>query len=113
MDEITISNLEIETLIGISDAEREETQKLLVSITMETDTREAGTSDDVQHSIDYADVASSIKTLAETKRKTVERFAEDTADMILTTYAPTKVTVSIKKFALPETDHVAITITRP
>jgi len=113
MDTILIQNLEVSTHIGVPDIERATEQVLKVSVWLHTDTRTAAKSDDVNDTIDYANVAERIQELANTKRKTVERFAEDIAGMILNEFVPESVSVSIDKFVLPNAERIAITINRP
>ncbi|OGJ56411.1 dihydroneopterin aldolase [Candidatus Peribacteria bacterium RIFCSPHIGHO2_02_FULL_52_16] len=113
MDTITIQNLELWTHIGVSEEERAQEQRLLVSVEMTVDTKAAAKSDDVTKSIDYYQVSEELKKLAKTERKTIERFAEDAATMILDRFKPKNVTVSVKKFAVPGSDFVAIAIRRP
>jgi len=113
VDSIIIDGLELSTNIGVPDVERATPQKVLVTVQLQTSTKEAGVSDDVSKTIDYAHVVESIKELAQTERKTIEKFAEDIAAMILKDFKPNAVTVTIKKFILPETDHVSVTINRP
>ena len=111
-DLLTITDLEIWSHIGVSDSERITDQRLLVTIEMMLDSRIAAKSDDVKKSINYFDVCEDVKKLALTERKTIERFAEDVAQMILKMHKPDTVTVSVKKFAIAETAHVSLTVTR-
>lgn len=113
MDTILIQELAVATHIGVPDTERAQQQTLKVSVWMHTDTKAAAQSDDIADTIDYADVAQRIQELGKTERKTIERFAEDIADMILETFAPESVSVSIDKYILPDAQRVAITINRP
>ena len=113
MDLITITNLELETRIGVPDEERATPQRIVVSMEITTDTRETAATDNIEAAIDYEAVANDIRTLAETQRKTLERFAEDIADMILAKYGAKIVKVDATKFVLPHTDGVSVSITRP
>ena len=113
MDSIAIFELEVPTHIGVPDAERAKEQIVKISIWLNIDIRAAAKSDNVDDSIDYADVASKVIELGKTERKTVERLVEDIAEMILKTYKTETVTVSARKLILQNTEGVAITITRP
>lgn len=113
MDSIYIDKLEVSTHIGITEQERSAPQKLHVSAELFLDTKSAAASDDIADTVDYAAVCDSIKLLAETERKTIERFAEDIATDILTKYAPASVKVSVWKYILKDTDGVCVTIVRP
>jgi dihydroneopterin aldolase len=113
MDSIIISDLEVYTHIGVPEDERKSSQKILVTVQMDTNTKDTAASDNIEHAIDYALVAEQIQKLALTERKTIERFAEDIAHMVLTQFKPSSVTVTTKKYVLPDANHVAVTITRP
>lgn len=111
-DSLTITDLELWTRIGVPKEERASEQRLLVSIEMSLDAKAAAKSDDVKKSINYVDVADDVKALAQKERKTIERFAEDVAKMILNNYKTSSVTITIKKFAIPGSTSVSLTITR-
>ena len=113
MDTIAIQDLRVSTKIGVPDSEREHEQELKVSVWFTTDTRAAAKSDNIEDTIDYAEVGLRIQQLGNTERKTVERFAEDIANMILNTFSTAEVSVSIDKFALPDANKVTVTINRP
>lgn len=113
MDTILIQDLRVTTSIGVPAEERAAPQELNVSVWLKLSTKEAAKTDDVSKTIDYAAVAEAISDLGKTERKTIERFAEDIADMVLDNFKPESVSVSIDKFVLPNAERVAITITRP
>ncbi|PIQ75810.1 dihydroneopterin aldolase [Candidatus Peregrinibacteria bacterium CG10_big_fil_rev_8_21_14_0_10_49_24] len=112
-DIICIQGLEVQTRIGVPDEERKATQRVLVTVQMHTDTKQAGESDAIADSIDYDLVAAMIAEEATKERKTLERFAEDIASRILAEFAPTSVSVSIQKFIVPNTQAVSVSIVRP
>lgn len=111
-DLLTITDLELWTRIGVTKAEREAEQRILMTVAMELDTKAAAKSDDVKKSINYSDVTADLKECAKKERKTIERFAENIAQMILRKYPAMKVMVNVKKFAVPESAHVSISINR-
>ena len=113
MDSIFINELQVPTHIGITPDERAKTQTLNVSLELFTDTSKAGASDDIEDTIDYDRVAKTVRTIGQTERNTIEKFAEDTAQMILRDFKPKSVKVSVWKYVLPDAKGVAVTITRP
>jgi len=112
MDCLCIDSLEVWTHIGVPDDERKKEQRLLISVELCTDLRPTGVSDDVKQSINYWDVSQRIKELAKIERKTIERFAEDVATMILSEFKQHSVKVSVTKFALPDAKSVSAIIER-
>lgn len=114
MDTLHIRDLRISTKIGITDAERIHAQELLVSIWMETSIRDVAHDDALMKGIDYAAVSKAIEDLGHTERRTIERFAEDTAKILLEEFKPHSVSVSIEKHPADIACAAAcITIQRP
>ena len=111
MDTLTIRDLELRTHIGVPDSERASEQKILVTIGLQLDTKSSAKRD--EPSIDYDHIVAALKEIAQTERKTIERFAEDAASMILEQFRPDSVTFTVTKFAVPGSKQVELTITRP
>lgn len=57
MDIVYIRELEIETIIGIYDWEREQRQTVSIDLEMATDIRPAALEDDISKTLDYKSVA--------------------------------------------------------
>ncbi|MCA9370584.1 MAG: dihydroneopterin aldolase [Candidatus Peregrinibacteria bacterium] len=112
MDTIHIEDLMLSTCIGITDEERSKPQTVKISVWLRTDISKAAKTDDINDTIDYAEVAKQIQILGKQERKTIERFAEDISQMILQKFDTNDVSVSVRKYCLEETDSVAITIHR-
>jgi dihydroneopterin aldolase len=113
-DLIRIVDLEVWARIGVPDEERALPQRLLVTLEMRVDGfREAAASDDVSLTVNYADVAQYIRNFAtERPRKLLETFAEDLSDGLLGAFLIKRLRLEIKKFVLPNTNHVAVEIER-
>ena len=60
MDKIFIRDLEIETVIGIYEWEREVKQIVSVSLEIEFDTKKAGISDKIEHSLNYKKISKKV-----------------------------------------------------
>lgn len=112
-DHINISGIEILANVGVPDEERESPQRIEVTIDMGTSLMRAGRTDDLSQTIDYFQVQQETIRLVQSKpRKLIETVAEEVAQMILKTFRPEKVTVSVKKFILANTRSVSVTIKR-
>lgn len=114
MDSLFLKDIRVWTRIGVPDAERKHEQELTVCLELFHPTRDTAVSDDVSIGINYKDVVDEVLSLARTERKTVERFAEEIAMVILKKFAPEGgVKVSVwKKPDLPIT-AACVTIVRP
>jgi FolB domain-containing protein len=84
MDQIIIRDLLARGIIGVNDWEREKPQDILINIVLFADLRQAGETDDLNHSVSYRTIAKRVQQHAETSaRLTVEALATDLAKICL------------------------------
>ena len=109
-----IVDLEVWTLIGVPEAERADSQRLLISLEMQVDSfARAAAEDDVTLTVDYFAVAQRIKAVVATRpRQLLETLAEEIAAYLLSDFPIQKLTLEIKKFILPDARHVSVKIER-
>ncbi|HNQ74918.1 MAG TPA: dihydroneopterin aldolase [Verrucomicrobiota bacterium] len=113
MATITITDLEVHFRVGVPDTERAQRQRLLLTLEMEHDVQTAVEHDDLTATIDYAAVADKIDALGRGQEwKLIEKLASDVADLVLTHYPATAVTVTVKKFPLPQAAQVSVKLAR-
>jgi len=97
----------------VPEEERASPQRLLITLAMELNTAPAGATDDLRKTIDYHAVYLRAQEIAESReRQLIETLGEDLASVILTEFPAEAVTVTIKKFILPQTRHVELRIRR-
>ena len=115
MGKIFIKDLEIETVIGIYEWEREVRQLISVKIEMTVDTKKAARSDKVEDSLDYKKVCKRISSLTKNlKSKLIENLAHKIAETILSEFSASNVIVTVEKpGALRGTKSVGVVIERP
>jgi FolB domain-containing protein len=98
MDQIFINDIIARGIIGITEAERKKPQDIWINITIFTDIRKAGESDDLADSIDYRTIAKSVIVCAESaNRMTVEALATDLANLCLQNEGVEKVRIKVEK----------------
>ena len=113
MDQITIEGLEVFYHVGVPKTERAKAQRLLISLTLETPFARAQATDDLNETIDYSAIAIGLTEFGKGRSwQLIERLANDIAEWILSEFRPLRVTVEIKKFIIPNTQHVAVKLTR-
>lgn len=113
MSKITITDLEVQFRVGVPDEERAKPQRLLLCIEMELNFNAAAATDDITATIDYFDVSQKIIALGTGRSwKLIEKLAHDIADLVLTGYHPTSVTVTVKKFPIPQAAQVSVSLTK-
>lgn len=109
MSEIWIRGLRVESRIGVPEAERGAPQEIVFDVLIEPQCRFDAVEDEIGRTVDYDAVARRIAALAaERPRRLIETLAEETARMILREFSARSATVEIRKFILPQTDHVAV-----
>jgi len=113
-DQIEIKDLLVRAILGINDDERENRQDVVINLTLETDTRRPGRSDDIRDAVNYRTIAKRVIDLAEESRYfLVERLAEEIARVCLADERVQRVRVSVEKpSALRFARSVGVTIMR-
>lgn len=113
MSYIKITDLEVRYRVGVPDAERAQTQRLLLTVEMESDFSAAAASDDIGDTIDYYLVAQKLLKLGEDRSwKLIEKLAADIADLVLREFRPQSVTVEVTKFPVPQARAVSVRFTK-
>jgi len=115
MDKIFIKNLEVETIIGFFDWEREVKQLVSISLEMKVDTKRAGVTNKLQDTLNYKKVSKKVISLTQkSKSRLIENLAHKIAKIILSEFAVLSVTVEIQKpGALRGAKSVGVLIERP
>jgi dihydroneopterin aldolase len=116
-DRIVITRLRVPTRIGVGDRERAQIQTVELNIEIEIDTARAGTTDELEDTVDYH---RAVRTVAELVRssetKLLERLAERVAATLLELEGVSGVMVEVGKHPPPveeDVDAVSVRITRP
>jgi FolB domain-containing protein len=97
-DTLTIKDLLVRTVIGVSEEERRDKQDVLISITIFTDTAVPGKTDNLADAVNYRTIAKKVLALAEhSSFHLVERFAEEIAALCLAEPRVEGVRVTVEK----------------
>jgi len=114
MDRITLSQLEVDCIIGIFDWERKRKQKVLIDLEMPCDARRAAKSDHINDTLDYKKISKSVLSLVQkSKFQLIETLAEAIAREILTISHIPSITVRVSKpGAVRYSQNVSVCITR-
>jgi FolB domain-containing protein len=98
LDKIIICDLLARGHIGISDAEREHPQDILINVTLSVDLHRVGKSDHIDDTVSYSTISRNILTLVDgSTRKTVEAMASDIATLCLKNELVHSVKVRVEK----------------
>jgi dihydroneopterin aldolase len=113
-DRIDIVGLAVPTVIGIFDWERKVRQRVILDLTLFTDTRRAARSDDIADALDYKRVSKRLQEFVRKSRfQLLEALAGEVAGILLEEFGARKVRVRVEKpGALRGARTVAVTVTR-
>lgn len=86
-DRITLKGLKIYAYHGVFEDEKQKGQEFTVDITMHLDLCKAGSTDDLERTVNYGEAAELVqKVFTECHYNLIESAAEDVANKLLTTY---------------------------
>ena len=113
---IEISGLSLYTHHGLSDAEREVGQRLVIDLRLDVGESDATVTDSIEDTVDYAEVCTTVALLAQQRsHRTLERLCSTIADRLLADYELEGVWVKASKpeppIALP-VDEVSVEVWR-
>jgi len=112
MDRIAIEDLTVFFHVGVPDAERASPQRLALTVEMDHDFSLVG--DALDRTVDYQALSQRLLDFGRGRSwKLIETLAVELAEMILREFQPSRVTVEVKKFILPQARHVSARVTRP
>jgi len=110
---ISIVDLEVFYRVGVTDKERAQPQRLLLTVDMTADFSSAAVSDRITKTIDYAAVAELLLRFGAGRSwKLLEKLVWNIADAVLAEFKPQSVTIEAKKFVLPKTLFVSVSVTK-
>lgn len=114
MDRVIISDLSVETVIGVYDWERLVRQRVLLNVEMGWDNTPAARADDLSLALDYKAVSDRLaEILQERKFQLLETAAEALAACILDDFSVPWVRLKIEKpDAIPAARGVGVVIVR-
>jgi dihydroneopterin aldolase len=112
-DEIHIQELEVHARVGVPEDERAEPQRLLISMSFSLHSDFRDLRDELAQTIDYAAVCAEVQRFAERRTvKLIETLADELAAPLLATFPIASIRLEIRKFILPETRFVAVSVVR-
>jgi dihydroneopterin aldolase len=112
---VEVSGLSLYTHVGVTEAEREVGQRLVIDLRLDVGECHAILTDRVEDTVDYAEVSQRVALVAQQSYRTLERLCTAIADRILADFEVESVWVKAAKpeppIALP-VDEVAVEVWR-
>ncbi len=114
MDIVYINGLEIETIIGVYEWEKNIKQTVILDIELFCDITKAARTDNLSYAIDYALISTQVTELiAQNRFQLIETLAEQTAQLILTGFPVEKLKIRVSTpGAIENANDVGIVIER-
>jgi FolB domain-containing protein len=113
-DRIHVRDLEVWCVVGTLEEERQREQPVRIDLELDWDLAPAGLADDLTKTIDYADLAESVRRIAvDGKYYLIEAMAEAVARLCIDRFGVPRVRVLVKKpGAIRHARHAAVEISR-
>jgi dihydroneopterin aldolase len=112
-DQIHIEQLEIFARIGVPEEERSQPQRLTISLTFWPTKQSAELADEIGRTVDYAKVCAEAKQFVQDRSdRLIETLADALAKHLLALFEMQKITISLRKYILPDVQYVSVTLTR-
>ena len=114
MDLVYIRELEVETVIGVYDWEREKRQRIKLDLEMGTDIRQAANTEDVDNTLNYKSVSDRlIEFIEQSEFLLIETMAEQIAEIVLHEFSVKWLRLRLgKPGAVPQAADVGVIIER-
>jgi dihydroneopterin aldolase len=112
-DHITIHGLGLVVRVGVPEIERATPQRVVVDVTLWPQRALSGLRDELEGTINYSAAAAVCHSIAGSgEYRLIETLAERLCAELLTAFPLRAVRVVVKKFILPDTEAVSVSITR-
>jgi len=101
-DTITITGLRLRGYHGVFEHEKRDGQEFIIDLSIELDLSPAGSSDDLQNTLDYSVIVDEVaQRVTGESVDLIETLAHDIAQLVLNHLQPTAVTVTVHSPRLP------------
>lgn len=111
-DYITLHGLGLTARVGVPEAERAVPQRLSGDVTLWPAAPLAELGDDLDRTVNYSQAAGLCRqTVARGEYRLIETLADTLCADLLRAFPLKKVRVTLRKFILPDTDAVSVTLT--
>jgi FolB domain-containing protein len=110
---IIIQGLEVLARVGVPEEERASAQRLLIDLRFAALAQPESLHDDITRTVDYHALSLRVVEISVAHpRKLIETLADELAEALLSEFSLRWVEVTIRKFILPNTEWVSVTIRR-
>ena len=110
---IEIKGLSVMAFVGVPSEEREQAQRLCFDLRFAGLLQPETLNDDIDATVDYAAVSQRLVELVQIRpRRLIETLGDEIAAALLDEFSLRWIELAVRKFILPNTEHVAVTVRR-
>jgi FolB domain-containing protein len=110
---IGIKGLEVDAHVGVPDLERSLSQRLLLDLRFASLDQPVDLGDEISRTVDYHALSLRVSAIAKERSwKLIETLADEIAGTLLSEFYLRWIEVTVRKFILPQTEWVSVTIRR-
>jgi FolB domain-containing protein len=110
---ISIRGREVFAHVGVPEGERLVRQRLLIDLRFASGVQPPDLNDDLDLTVDYAAVSQRVADIVEEyPRRLIETLADELGSQLLEEFSLRWIEVTIRKFILPQTEWVSVSIRR-
>jgi dihydroneopterin aldolase len=110
---ITIQGLSARAFIGVPSEEREQAQQLCFDLRFAALLQPETLNDDIATTVDYAALSQRLEQIVQERpRKLIETMADEITAILLAEFSLRWIELTLRKFILPNAEHVAVTVRR-
>lgn len=112
-DRLILQDITAESRLGVFEWEQQTPQIISVDLELTIDARQAARQDEVRDAIDYAQLVTAVKELAQARPyRLLETLAEAIASMVVREFRTPSVRIRVKKRSLPGIGYAAVELER-
>ena len=108
-ESIEIHGLVVQGRIGVSESERKNPQRLLVTLRYQLDTSFSALNDQLAKTVDYASVAFEVdKIVGASRAHLVEKLVSEIGEALMARFPMQRLEIELRKFILPNAQYVSV-----
>jgi dihydroneopterin aldolase len=112
-ENIRIEHLEISARLGVTDEERSHPQRITLNLTIWPSVCFDKLQDEISRTVNYVELGRAAGELVQSRDwKLIETLASELASHLLGKFPVQAVEVEVRKFVLPNTQYVSVTVRR-
>ena len=112
-DSIHVDQLEVFGRVGVTENERSNPQRLVITMTVLLRDNFESLADDIERTVNYSALCAAVRELVRAQSpKLIETLVANLAAHLLENFAIRKIDIELRKFVVPDTEYVSVALSR-